>query len=336
MVDPPQTRQAVFERATQVERMIRDSDALGLGPSPGLKAHSTVGPSVKPEPKSPGWVTHIIASPSKVGGSGSMKPPSSSSSSSPSSSKAVTPHVSPPKFKRLTDSEAEARRKLGLCYRCDSKWFAGHRCQQCELQVMLVDDDDNDPPNPPEDASSEQPELVTMELSNHAVEGRPMPRTIKVKGRVGDVEVVILIDSGASHNFISPALVSTLKLPISVTADYGILVGGGTRISGSGVCKDVSVTFQGFTVFADFFPIPMANSDLILGMQWLMTLGMTADDWPNLTMYIQQGDRWVPLKGDPTLHRALVSCRSLQKSLDSMMGCFLVECLSGNPLSQQQ
>lgn len=41
--------------------------------------------------------------------------------------------------KRLSDEEFQARRKKELCFRCEEKYYAGHRCKvkkQKELRVL--------------------------------------------------------------------------------------------------------------------------------------------------------------------------------------------------------
>nr|GEX94821.1 hypothetical protein [Tanacetum cinerariifolium] len=45
-------------------------------------------------------------------------------------------------FRRLTDSEQQAKRAKGLCYRCDKNFSPGHRCPRQTLQVLLVDESD--------------------------------------------------------------------------------------------------------------------------------------------------------------------------------------------------
>ncbi|GJS55796.1 hypothetical protein Tco_0629158 [Tanacetum coccineum] len=45
-------------------------------------------------------------------------------------------------FRRLTDSELQAKRAKGLCYRCDKKFAPGHRCPSQSLHVLLVDESD--------------------------------------------------------------------------------------------------------------------------------------------------------------------------------------------------
>lgn len=43
---------------------------------------------------------------------------------------------------RLTDKELQDKQAKGLCYHCDNKWSAVHRCRKRELSVILMEDED--------------------------------------------------------------------------------------------------------------------------------------------------------------------------------------------------
>ena len=47
--------------------------------------------------------------------------------------------------------------------------------------------------------------------------GLTNPKTLWAQGSVGEQPVVVLIDLGATHNFISKKLVDVLKIPILAT-----------------------------------------------------------------------------------------------------------------------
>lgn len=44
--------------------------------------------------------------------------------------------------------------------------------------------------------------------------------------------------------------------------------------------------------------------DVILGMQWLCSMGYTSVHWPSLTMTFGVGDKQITLRGDPALTKS--------------------------------
>ena len=109
--------------------------------------------------------------------------------------------------------------------------------------------------------------------------GYTSPKTMRLRGFIGAQEVIIFIDPRANHNFISSALVSRLRLPIIDTMAYGVVMGMRDKVCGQGMCKGVTLQLQWIDIYDDFLPLRLGNSDIILGIQWLKTLGMTHIDW---------------------------------------------------------
>lgn len=68
-----------------------------------------------------------------------------------------------------------------------------------------------------------------------------IPGTMKLKGKINGETVIVLIDYGATHNFISEQLVLLLKLPREEASNYGVILGFGTTIKGKGICKKVEL-----------------------------------------------------------------------------------------------
>ena len=80
-----------------------------------------------------------------------------------------------------------------------------------------------------------------VELSLNSVVGLTAPGTFKVKGTMEDREIIIMVDCGATHNFISLKLVDELKLPMTETTNYDIIMGSRKAVQGRGMCKDITV-----------------------------------------------------------------------------------------------
>ena len=74
---------------------------------------------------------------------------------------------------------------------------------------------------------------LEIELSLNTLVGITKPRTMKVQGYLGAREVVVLIDSGASHNFILWNVAQALKMSVTTTEGYGFMMGTGQSISGN-------------------------------------------------------------------------------------------------------
>lgn len=64
-----------------------------------------------------------------------------------------------------------------------------------------------------EEVAEEEPtkEVKTLQLFMYSISGLTTKKSIKLRGRIGDKQVVVLIDCGASHNFISSLLVKEEK-----------------------------------------------------------------------------------------------------------------------------
>lgn len=153
-----------------------------------------------------------------------------------------------------------------------------------------------------------------MELSINSVVGLTSPQTIKVEGLIENQEVVVLIDCGATHNFISAELVQKLGLPRMETSGYGVIMGTGFVVQGAGICKGVTLSLQNLEITENFLPQELGSSNAILDMKWLSSLGKMFVDWKSLTMRFQVGDTNVALHGDPSLSKTLVSLKSMMKA----------------------
>ena len=172
-------------------------------------------------------------------------------------------------IKRLMESELQARKEKGLCFKCDEKFSPGHRCKK-ELRVLLVHEDEDEEDNQFDSRATEEPSLIelkdAMELSLNSMVGLTTPETMKIKGMIGSKEVIILVDSGATHNFLSLDLVQQLALPLTTTTSYGVMMGIEISVKGKGICREVCILMQGLTIVEDFFPLKLRNTDVILGM----------------------------------------------------------------------
>ncbi|CAM9000452.1 unnamed protein product [Rhodiola kirilowii] len=148
------------------------------------------------------------------------------------------PNQNPLPFRRLTAAEIAARREKGLCFNCDEKFVPGHTCRprfQCLLLEEPADAEDfelvehepvdrNDTQVPAEPvATPEANPCITF----HALQGRTAPSTLRFQASICGQPVLILVDSGSTHNFIQTRAARFLKLAIEPANHLRVTVGVG-------------------------------------------------------------------------------------------------------------
>ena len=122
--------------------------------------------------------------------------------------------------------------------------------------------------NEHEEKREEAPDVECqwMDLSVCLAGGLTQPQTMKLKGELQGQEVLILIDSGASHNFITSKLVKKLGLKLESTKPYYIRLGDGNRKSTQGCCQNLKVQSGPCMIKGDFFLFNLGGVNLILGV----------------------------------------------------------------------
>ncbi|PNX67995.1 hypothetical protein L195_g055926, partial [Trifolium pratense] len=121
--------------------------------------------------------------------------------------------------KRLEPAELEERSKKGLCFKCGDKWNREHICKFKHMSLRLCEGSSGE--EEVDEVVAEEGseavtvvELKTLQLSLQSREGFTSNKSFKVWVQIGDRQVLTLIDSGATSNFISPSLVEELDLTL--------------------------------------------------------------------------------------------------------------------------
>lgn len=80
-------------------------------------------------------------------------------------------------------------------------------------------------------------ESTLMSLSFNSFLGISSPTTTKVTGTINKNKVVVMLESGATHSFISPATINKNKLLATMNPNLNVLLGTGISVQGSGYAK---------------------------------------------------------------------------------------------------
>lgn len=70
-----------------------------------------------------------------------------------------------------------------------------------------------------------------MELSLYSYMGWSSPTKTRMMGRIGKTQVVVLIDSGATHNKLSPEVMKKARLQQDERSSFKVLVGTGITVN---------------------------------------------------------------------------------------------------------
>ncbi|EXB94163.1 hypothetical protein L484_000518 [Morus notabilis] len=72
---------------------------------------------------------------------------------------------------------------------------------------------------------------------------------------------------------------------------------------------------QDLTIIENFLPLELGGIDVILGMQWLETLGSMNVNLKSQTMRFKVLGENVMLKGDASLTRSLISLKAMMRTI---------------------
>lgn len=215
------------------------------------------------------------------------------------------------------------RNNFNPCHTCGERYYPGHRCKNQKINCLELGTCSENGQIPEEDEESESEEdyepktesQTLMHLSLSSMAGLTTEKSMRMRGVIGEQEVIVLIDSGATSNFISEEVARRCSLTITPKSEFGVVVGNGQVISGQGKCRNVALVIQGMEIVEDFFLFELGTTDIILDYSWLATLGETRVNWGSHTLRFKVNEEWVTLLGDPALLRQHISLNSLAKQV---------------------
>jgi hypothetical protein len=175
------------------------------------------------------------------------------------------------------------RCRQGLCFNCNEKYSHGHNhvCQ-CLFFLDITEADDAD------EAASEDP-LISL----HVIAGIRLGETMQVRINLGGASLLALLDSGSTHNFVAEEVAARTSLRLQLHGGMRVTVANGERVPCSGVYRATSFSIEGTHFSTNFFALPLAGYDVVLGTQWLASLGPILWDFGALTMSFWHHDRQV-------------------------------------------
>lgn len=162
----------------------------------------------------------------------------------------------------------------------------GHSCENKQLLLINVQEY--------EEMAQIEEENLEPEITVRALFGTPSPRsikTMKVYGMIKNCSVVILIDSGSSHNFIDLALVKKIRKQLDTTHAFHVKIANEGNVSTSGTLGAIPLKIQDYHCITNLCAMALGGCDIVLGIQLLRTFGPVLWDFDKLYMKFQQGNK---------------------------------------------
>jgi hypothetical protein len=240
--------------------------------------------------------------------------------------KPVTPTspFAPLKIQKLTRDEMDECQLKGLCYNCDDKYFLGHNCKEQNIFMAISEDILEEDVETP--LVSESPEITNITppsdppevepvISLNALTGFSTPQTLKLISYIKHQKVIILVDSGSTHNFIHHRIAQETHCYIHAINNFQIMITNGGSMKCGGCCENVCLQIGDYQLKSHMFSIDMGGCDIVLGVDWIRTLGPILMDFKALTMQFDQEGHQYKFQGITVGSPEVISSHRMEKLL---------------------
>eukprot|EP00253_Pinus_taeda_P022009 PITA_22009 len=207
-----------------------------------------------------------------------------------------------PQPTRLKPQQLEEKRSKGLCYNCDRKYTKGHKCAEKKLFYIDYGEEEEKEKeiSKEEDIHQEQTldkEEINMTISCNALAGITTPQTIKIEGHIKKKKVIVLNDSGSTHNFIHCNIAKELNCFLYPAPRCQVMVASGGTINCFRKCHNIKLSVGEYVLNSPMLSIAMGGVDVVIGVQWLQSLGTIAFNFQEHFMKFCLEGKEVELRG---------------------------------------
>ncbi|MFV0960723.1 retropepsin-like aspartic protease, partial [Klebsiella pneumoniae] len=123
------------------------------------------------------------------------------------------------------------------------------------------------------------------------------PTSMKLRGTIGDVPVLVMLDTGASHNFINDKTAALLEARPRTRQNFSVAMGNGQASTSCLWFPGLELHLQGHVVKVDMYVLGIQGADVVLGVQWLRTLGEITWDLSQMRLTFTEGGSATTLLG---------------------------------------
>jgi len=138
---------------------------------------------------------------------------------------------------------------------------------------------------------------------------------MQVKGYFKKLPPTILIDSRSTHNFINPRIAKQADCFVHPCSRFEVMIANGGTLPCKGKCHNVCISIGDYNLHFDMFALPLSRCDVVLGAQWLCTLGPILWDFAELWMQFSDNGKKHTLKGLQLGSLSIICSHCMEKLL---------------------
>jgi hypothetical protein len=180
----------------------------------------------------------------------------------------------------MDDATRQDLRRRKLCFSCQEPWVPGHRCAgKAKAHYIEVFSDSGEDEETGEQGQEEDPPMVEAEQASMGKQGTiaslsgiPRFHTFRMRGVQGH-RVTVLVDGGASHNFIDASLVERKGITTEAFEGFSVIIPGEDTLNCTRYVPQMTLSLGNYTITDDFFVVKVLDTNVVLGVQWLYSLG---------------------------------------------------------------
>jgi hypothetical protein len=209
---------------------------------------------------------------------------------------------------RVDENTRRELRRKQLCFSCKEPWNPAHKCmgrgQVHYIEVTSNNEEEEEISQiqniEAETVETEEEEIIVQDSTATlaSISGVPKYNTFRMRGALQGQKVSVLIDGGASHNFIDSALLKRRHIPTVEFEGFKVEVAGGSTMPCNRYIPGMKLTLGRHKLVQDVYVMDLPDTNIILGVQWLSTLGPITTNYKNMEMsFTEEGGRRIMLWG---------------------------------------
>ncbi|KAK2651008.1 hypothetical protein Ddye_018497 [Dipteronia dyeriana] len=189
---------------------------------------------------------------------------------------------------KLTSEEIQYKRQNNLYFYCNEKFAKGHKCVGKQILLLDLGYSSVEEEEIMQGLHEQEPEQITACCITTGVlfdtSSPQVIKTMKDMAYIKNYTMIVLFDSGSSHNFLDDGLVRKLSLVVDASEIFDLMIGNGGQVKSKGACTATTHKIDQYIYTYDMLILPLGGCDIVLGIQWLRILGPILWDFEKLSM----------------------------------------------------